>query len=71
MRPRPEPTTGPRSLAPREHGAYGQLFVPIAAALAMGRPSLGAVAIAVAGTAVFFGHEPLLVVGGGGGARAP
>lgn len=69
MRPRPE-THGPRSLAPREHGAYGQLFVPLVAALAMGRPSLGAIALTVAGTAVFFAHEPLLVMLGRRGDRA-
>jgi hypothetical protein len=61
---------GPRSLAPREHVAYGQLFVPLVAALAMGRPTIGAIAIAVAGTAVFFAHEPALVLLGRRGARA-
>lgn len=61
---------GKRSLAPREHGAYGQLFVPLTAALAMGRPGLGAVAIAMAATAVFFAHEPALVMAGRRGTRA-
>ena len=69
MSGRPEPT-GPRSLSPREHGAYGQLFVPIVAALAMGRPTVSAIAIAIAGPAVFFAHEPLLVLVGRRGERA-
>ena len=69
MRPRPE-TPGPRSLAPREHGAYGQLFVPLASALAMGRPTVGALGLAVAGTIVFFAHEPALVLLGRRGERA-
>lgn len=69
MRPRPE-TPGPRSLAPREHGAYGQLFVPLVAALAMARPTIGALGLAVAGAAVFFAHEPALVMLGRRGERA-
>lgn len=69
MRPRPEPS-GPRSLAPREHGAYGQLFVPLVAALAMGRPSIGAAGLAIAGSAVFFAHEPALILLGRRGDRA-
>lgn len=60
----------PRSLAPREHGAYGQLFVPLVTALAMGRPTIGAAALAIAGTAVFFAHEPALVRMGRRGPRA-
>jgi len=69
MRPRPEPS-GPRSLAPKEHGAYGQLFVPIVAALAMGRPSFGAAGLAIAGSAVFFAHEPALILLGRRGEKA-
>ncbi|MFO0587061.1 MAG: YwiC-like family protein [Polyangiaceae bacterium] len=69
MRPRPE-TAGPRSLAPREHGAYGQLFVPLAAALAMGRPTVGALGLGIAGSAVFFAHEPLLILLGKRGDKA-
>jgi hypothetical protein len=64
------PAAGPRSLAPREHGAYGQIFVPLACALAMGRPTIGAAGIAVVGCAVFFAHEPALVLLGKRGARA-
>lgn len=69
MRPVPE-ARGPRSLAPREHGAYGQLFVPLVTGIAMGRPTAGALAIAAAGVAVFFAHEPALVWMGKRGERA-
>lgn len=68
-RPKTE-SNGPRSLAPKEHGAYGQLFVPIVAALAMGRPTVGAFGIAIAATAVFFAHEPALILLGRRGERA-
>jgi outer membrane receptor for ferrienterochelin and colicins len=37
-----------RSLAPREHGAYGQLGVPLVTALAVARPGLAAIALAAA-----------------------
>jgi hypothetical protein len=56
-------------MLPREHGAYGQLLLPMATALAIGRPSLAAVAIAVAAVAAFVSHEPLMVLGGARGAR--
>ncbi len=59
-----------RSLAPREHGAYGQLGVPVVAALGMGRPGLAAFALAAAGALAFAAHEPLLVVVGRRGKRA-
>jgi hypothetical protein len=67
---RPGASATTRSLAPREHGAYGQLGMPLVAALAMGRPGVGAVALAFAGVAVFLGHEPVLVAIGQRGARA-
>lgn len=72
MRPSaaPRASAGPRSLAPREHGAYGQLFVPLVAALAMGRPTIGALGLGIAGSAVFFAHEPVLVLLGRRGGRA-
>ena len=57
-------------LIPREHGAYGQLAFPMATALAIGRPTPGAIALAVAGVAAFLGHESLLVVLGQRGGRA-
>jgi YwiC-like protein len=57
-------------LIPREHGAYGQLAFPLATALLIGRPTAGAIALAVAGVAAFLGHESLLVVLGQRGSRA-
>lgn len=68
--PVPVPVAPPRSLAPREHGAYGQLATPLVAALAMGRPSLAALCLTVASVTAFIAHEPLLVVLGQRGARA-
>lgn len=47
-----------RSLLPREHGAYGQLGVPLVAALASGRPGVTAVGLAVAAAAAFLASEP-------------
>jgi len=55
---------------PREHGAYGQLLFPIATALAVGRPGLGALALAAAAVCAFMAHEPLLVILGQRGPRA-
>jgi hypothetical protein len=57
-------------LIPREHGAYGQLAFPLATALAIGRPTPGAIALAVAGVAAFLVHESLLVFIGQRGSRA-
>jgi hypothetical protein len=59
-----------RSLAPKEHGAYAQLGLPAAAALASGRPTLAAVLLTVASAGVFVAHEPLLVLMGRRGRRA-
>jgi len=59
-----------RSLAPREHGAYGQMCVPLVAGLLLGRPSLSALGFAIGAMALFFAHEPLLVALGQRGARA-
>jgi MFS family permease len=61
--------TRPRSLAPREHGAYGQLGAPLVTALAIGRPGVVAIALAAAAVAVFLAHEPVIVLLGGRGAR--
>jgi len=58
-----------RSLVPREHGAYGQLGVPLATGLALGRPGLAALALATAAALAFFAHEPLLVLAGNRGPR--
>lgn len=58
------------SLLPREHGAYGQLLLPLATALASGRPGAAAWLLAFAVAAAFLAHEPLLVVLGRRGERA-
>lgn len=60
----------PRSLAPREHGAYGQLGAALVAGLALAVPNVAAVGIAVGALATFFAHEPLLVLLGQRGAKA-
>lgn len=59
-----------RSLWPREHGAYGQLAVPLAVALASGRPGVAAIGLTTAAVAGFLAHEPALVLAGRRGARA-
>ena len=60
----------PRSLAPREHGAYGQLAFPLLCALALGRPTWAAALSCLAFAAFFAAHEPALVLAGKRGARA-
>jgi hypothetical protein len=60
----------PRSLLPREHGAYGQLGLPLVTGLALGRLTLAAVALVVGFAAAFVAHESLLVLVGHRGGRA-
>jgi hypothetical protein len=55
-------------LVPREHGAYGQLLLPLLTAAAIGRPSFATLAIGVGAAAAFIGHEPLMVLLGRRGA---
>lgn len=57
-------------MLPREHGAYGQLLLPLITALAIGQPTVPAVTLSVAGVALFLAHEPLLVLTGQRGVRA-
>jgi hypothetical protein len=59
-----------RSLVPHEHGAYGQVALPIAAGLALGRPTVAAVLLGLGALAGFMSYEPLLVATGRRGARA-
>jgi len=59
-----------RALFPREHGAYGQLLMPLATGLALGRPGAAALLIAYAITVAFVAHESLLVLLGQRGRRA-
>ncbi len=56
-------------MLPREHGAYGQLLLPLMTALAIGRPSAATVAIAGCAGAAFIAHEPALVLLGRRGER--
>jgi hypothetical protein len=60
----------PRSLLPREHGAYGQLALPLMTALAIARPTAVALGFTSAFVAAFLAHEPALVVAGLRGTRA-
>jgi hypothetical protein len=57
-------------LVPREHGAYGQLLLPLAAALLSGRPTAGAWALATAAACGFLAQEGLAVLAGRRGGRA-
>ncbi len=59
-----------RSLLPHEHGAYGQIAVPLATGLALGRPTWAALLLAVAASCGFLAYEPLLVASGRRGRRA-
>lgn len=59
-----------RSLAPREHGAYGQLALPLVSALAMGRPTLASLVLAAGAGIAFAATEPLRVILGQRGSRA-
>lgn len=64
------PKAARRSLAPREHGAYGQLAAPLVAALAMGRPGLGSWLLTAGAASAFAAQEPLRVALGHRGRRA-
>jgi hypothetical protein len=57
-------------LFPREHGAYGQLAFPVAAAIGSGIPTAPAFLLVIAFLAAFVAHEPLLVLLGQRGPRA-
>jgi hypothetical protein len=48
-------------LVPREHGAYAQLALPLAAAYAGGWPGAAACLFGLAAIAAFLAHEPLLI----------
>jgi hypothetical protein len=59
-----------RSLAPKEHGAYGQLALPLTAALAAAWPTAAGLLLTLAAALAFTAHEPVLVLLGHRGARA-
>lgn len=58
------------SMMPREHGAYGQLALPLFAALIGAGFSLSPWLIGLGAVAAFMAHEPLLVLTGARGSRA-
>lgn len=66
----PKRRSAPRSLAPKEHGAYAQLALPLVTALAGGAPRGSALLLVAASGAVFAAHEPALVLLGRRGGRA-
>jgi len=55
---------------PKEHGAYGQLIIPLATALIVGRRTAPALMLGAAAVLAFLAHEPLLVRLGQRGTRA-
>src|SRR3954470_19764255 len=59
-----------RSLAPREHGAYGQLGFPLLTALCVALPRIPGALFAASAVALFLAHEPALVAFGRRGQRA-
>lgn len=64
------PRTRPRSLLPQEHGAWGQLTLPLLSALLLGGATTSALLLALATVLGFLAHEPWLVLLGHRGARA-
>src|SRR5512137_627440 len=68
--PAPMPAPSRRSLLPHEHGAYGQVALPLVCALALGRPGMAAALLAAGAFAGFLSYEPLLVAVGNRGQRA-
>jgi hypothetical protein len=68
--PAPAAAPRPRSLLPQEHGAWGQLAMPIVSGLAVGRPSWSALLLAASTVLGFLAHEPWLVTLGHRGVKA-
>lgn len=64
----PVPPRAP-SLLPREHGAWGQLALPLASALALGVPGAAALLLTAGIVLAFLAHEPMLIVLGQRGRR--
>jgi dihydropteroate synthase len=58
-----------RSLAPREHGAYGQLGFPLLTALCAAWPRPAGLLFAASAVTLFLAHEPALVAFGRRGER--
>lgn len=57
-------------LLPKEHGAYGQLTLPIVTALAAGGASLAGLMLITSAIAAFVGHESVSILLGHRGSRA-
>jgi len=55
---------------PKEHGAYGQLTLPVVTALAGAGVSTAGLAVAIAAAACFLAHEPASILLGLRGVRA-
>lgn len=70
MRAAPGPSARPRSLLPQEHGAWGQLAMPLLSALLIAGASPAALLLAAATVLGFLAHEPWLVLLGHRGVRA-
>jgi len=64
------PAAAPRSLLPPEHGAWGQLAMPLLSGLTLVRPSAAGALLAAATVLAFLAHEPWLVAIGHRGERA-
>ncbi len=64
------PAPARRSLLPHEHGAYGQIAMPLVCALALGRPGAAAALLAAGAFAGFLSYEPILVATGNRGRKA-
>ncbi len=58
-----------RSLLPREHGAYAEILLPLAAVLIAGEIGQAAVLLTVAALCGFFAHEPVSILLGRRGGR--
>lgn len=63
------PAVKRRSMLPHEHGAWGQLAMPLLTALAIGRAGAAPLLLTVAVVLAFVAHEPLLVLLGQRGQR--
>jgi len=64
------PESDKRFLWPREHGAWGQMAMPLVTGLALARSGAAAWLFALAAALAFLAHEPALVLLGSRGVRA-
>src|SRR5262245_21786258 len=58
------------TLLPKEHGAYGQLTLPLVTALSVAGLSTAGLLLTTSAVALFVAHEPIAVLLGSRGARA-